>query len=404
MLLLTSFFVLYTLQKREVNVDIFTEDDFRNLVSIQHPYCISIYMPFFRKGADIQQNPIRFKNLISETEQLLIKRGKRATEASWMLTSAKRFLNFHSFWQYDASGLAAYIAPGIVKIFRTPSSFSEMIMIGNHFYIKPVLPMVTSHMKYYILDLNLSGVRLFSGSRYLFSRIESDTLPGPIENALQHDFGEKHTQFYGTSLPGDSEIPVVFGYGRDTDSHTRQIIEYFQIVNNSVTSLLNKTNAPLITAGIEYLHSIYHSVNTYPNLLDNCIKTDVSLFTDQQLHDHSKELVGPFYATRRHEDKELYLSLAGKKSHIAVNDLELIVAGALHGRVGTLFIVNKSPHIWGQLNERNQKVSIHDHQLPGDDELIERASIDTLLRGGAVYIMDREDMPDEKDAAAIMRY
>ncbi|MBN1601511.1 MAG: hypothetical protein JW915_07880 [Chitinispirillaceae bacterium] len=385
-------------------MDIFTEDDFRNLVSIQHPYCISIYMPFFRNGAEIQQNPIRFKNCISEAEKLLVKKGKRATEASWMLNSAKRFLNFHSFWQYDASGLAAYIAPGIIKIFRTPSSFSETIMIGNHFYIKPVLPMITTHMKYYVLELNLSGVRLFSGSRYQFSRIESDTLPGPIENTLQHDYTEKHTQIYGKSQPGDSEIPVVYGYGRDTDNHTRQIIEYFQIVNNSVTSLLNKTNAPLITAGNEFLHSIYHNVNTYPNLIDNGIKIDISLFTEQQLHEHSRELVGPFYATRRYKDKELYLSLAGRHSHMAVNNLESIVAGAVHGRVAALFIINKSPHIWGLLNEKNQKISIHDHQLPGDEELIERSAIDTLLRGGAVYILDRVDMPDETDAAAIMRY
>jgi hypothetical protein len=89
---------------------------------------------------------------------------------------------------------------------------------------------------------------------------------------------------------------------------------------------------------------------------------------------------------------------------MAVNNLESIVAGAIHGRVAALFIINKSPHIWGALNEKEQNISIHDHQLPGDEELIERSAIETLLRGGSVYIMDRVDMPDETDAAAIMRY
>jgi hypothetical protein len=386
------------------DMDIFTEDDFRNIVSIQHPYCISIYMPFFRNGAEIQQNPIRFKNLLSEAEKLLVKRGKRATEASWMLTSAKRFLNFHSFWQYDASGLAAFIAPGIVKIFRTPSSFRETIMIGDHFYIRPVLPMITSHMKYYMLDLNLSGVRLYSGSRYLFSRIESETLPGPIENVLLSDFSEKHTQFYGTSLPGDSESPVIYGYGHDTDNQTRRIIEYFNIVNNAVTSLLNKTNSPLITAGVDYLHPIYHKVNSYPQLLDKGIHLDIALFSDQQMHDQSLELVQPYYATRKQYDKEQYRMLAGKKSSTAVNDIQSIVAGALHGRVNTLFLVNTSVVTWGQLQKSDQSVTIHDHQLAGDDELIERAAVDTLQRGGSVYVLDREEMPDENDVAAIMRY
>jgi hypothetical protein len=386
------------------DMDIFTEDDFRNIVSIQHPYCISIYMPFFRNGAEIQQNPIRFKNLLSEAEKLLVKRGKRATEASWMLTSAKRFLNFHSFWQYDASGLAAFIAPGIVKIFRTPSAFRETIMIGDHFYIRPVLPMITTHMKYYMLDLNLSGVRLYSGSRYFFSRIESETLPGPIENVLFSDYSEKQTQFYGTSMPGDSESPVIYGYGHDTDNQTRRIIEYFNIVNNSVTSLLNKTNAPLITAGIDYLHPIYHKVNSYPQLLDKGIRLDIALFSDQQMHDQSLELVQPYYATRKQYDKEQYRMLAGKKSSIAVNDIQSIVAGAQHGRVHTLFLVNTSVVVWGQLQKSDQSVTVHDHQFSGDDELIERAAVDTLQRGGSVYVLDREEMPDENEVAAIMRY
>jgi hypothetical protein len=56
------------------------------------------------------------------------------------------------------------------------------------------------------------------------------------------------------------------------------------------------------------------------------------------------------------------------------------------------------------LNESDQKILIHDHQFPGDDELVERAAIDTLLRGGSVYVMDKEEMPDENSAAAIMRY
>ncbi|HEX2956813.1 MAG TPA: hypothetical protein VHO70_08270 [Chitinispirillaceae bacterium] len=385
-------------------MDIFTEDDFRNIVSIQHPYCISIFMPFFRAGAEIQQNPIRFKNLLSEAEKILVKKGKRATEASWMLTSAKRFLNFHSFWQYDASGLAAFIAPGIIKVFRTPSSFHETIMIGEHFYIRPILPMVTSHMKYYMLDLNLSGVRLYTGSRYLFSRIESETLPGPIENVLLSDFNEKHTQFYGKSQPGDSEIPVIYGYGHDTDNQTRRIKEYFNIVNSTVTALLNKTNAPLITAGVEYLHPIYNNVNSYPHLLEKGIHLDISLFTEQQMHESSLELVRPFYATRKQYDKEQFRMLAGKKSSIAVNDLQSIVAGAHHGRVNTLFLVNTSVAIWGQLQKSDQQVIVHDHQLPGDDELIERAAVDTLLRGGSVHVLDREEMPDENDVAAIMRY
>lgn len=44
-------------------MDLFTENDLRDLVTMRSKYCISLFMPTYKVGADIQQNAPRFKIL-----------------------------------------------------------------------------------------------------------------------------------------------------------------------------------------------------------------------------------------------------------------------------------------------------------------------------------------------------
>jgi hypothetical protein len=361
-------------------------------------------MPWYRTGAEIQQNPIRFNNLLAEAESRLINRGKRATEASWMLDSARRFLNFHSFWQYDANGLAAFIAPGMIKLYRTPSAFPDMVIISRRFYVKPILPMITGNMQYYVLDLDLSGVRLFAGTRYLFSRIESETLPGSMETALMYDREEKQQQIDHKPQVGSFAISAVYGYGRTIESRNEHILEYYHIVNNAVCSLLNRSNAPLILGGTEFLHPMYRQANNYPHLLDQGIMTNCKQLTENELHQRALEFATPHFTYKKKYYNDLYLQLSGQKSPLATSNLEMIVASAIHGRIETLFITDEITLRWGAIDRSRQEVLIHEHQLPDDEDLLERAAIETILRGGVVYIVRKEEMPDAGNAAAILRY
>jgi hypothetical protein len=49
-------------------------------------------------------------------------------------------------------------------------------------------------------------------------------------------------------------------------------------------------------------------------------------------------------------------------------------------------------------------VAIHDQAEPGDLDLLDLAAAETLLKGGAVYAVEPDQVPDQAALAAIFRY
>ncbi len=385
-------------------MDLFTENDLRDLVTMRSKYCISLFMPTYKIGSEIQQNVPRFKNLISQAEERLVATGVRATEAAAFLEPARRVLRNGFFWQHQADGLAVFLSPGLVKVYRLPTVMPEKTVVGTKFYIKPLLPLLTGNSKFYLLDLDISGCRLFVGSRYMLSKIESEKIPGSLNKTLGFDTMEKNTQFSSQPAVVGNNATTVFGYGRQTDKHKVNIVNYFHKVNDAVTDILHNSNAPLILAGVEYLHPLYKEANAYPYLVDTGIENDASLLSLADLHEKVWTIINPIFQKTQERDTANYKILSGENRSTAANDLKTIVTGAQHGRVGTLFITDGQTAVWGKFDEVRQDIEIHDNQLPGDEDLLDRAAINTLLRGGTVYIVEPELMPDVTTAAALLRY
>lgn len=385
-------------------MDLFTEDDLRDLVSIHNPNCVSIYMPTIKTGSEMQQNQIRFKNLIAETEKRLIAQGMRSVEAVAVLSPARRILKNDTFWQYQDIGLSAFIASGILKIFRLPTTFHETVIIGPHFHLKPLLHLLTGNTRFYLLDLNTKEIRFFSGTKFMISRINSEKIPSNLDDTLRLDTQEKHEQFASKPrMQTDNEI-TVFGYGHQTDNEKTNIVNFFYRVNEAVVDFLKTSNAPLILGGVEYLHPLYKKANTYPYLTDDGVREDVQNLTDEQIHEKAWPILEKYFIQRKENDTAFYKQLTGQNSHLAANNLRTIVAGSIHGRINTLFVTNGRSAMWGKFIESNETIEIHAGETDGDEDLLDKAAINTMLRGGVVYIVDPEEMPDETPAAAILRY
>jgi hypothetical protein len=391
-------------KERETIVDLFTEDDLRELISVHFDNCISIYLPTIRNGAEMQQNPIRFKNQVNEAEKQLMERGLRRAKAATLLDPAKRLLENESFWQKQGDGLAVFIALGIFKVYRLPVSFHQITNIAPSFHLKPILSSLTGNTRFYLLDLNINGVRLFAGSRFSFFQIRSDKIPAGIRETLQFDIMDSRTQFASKPSMASNNNITVFGYGRITDNRKAMIKTYYDQVSKAVTEIIQNTNAPLLLIGTDYLHSLYKEANQYWNLVEDGIQIDPQNLTEEEIFHLAWPTVEPLFQSNRLRDTNLYKQLSGEHKPIAVNDLKTIVSGSMHGRIGTLFIKNGTTNVWGKFKEDKLDIEVHDEKKPGDEDLLDKAAINTMLRGGTVYIVEPEDMPDRTPAAAIMRY
>ncbi len=385
-------------------MDTFTEDDLRDLVSVHFDHCVSIFMPSFRTGSDLQQNPIRFRNLVAAAMEKMVSQGLRSVEAETLLAPLKRILQNSSFWQHQADGLAAFIAPGTTKIFRLPASLPELLMVGRSFYLKPLLPLLSGNTKFYLLDLEIKNVRLFEGSRLTLTQYESEKIPLGLDDTLSFDRMEKNSQFASKPSWNDNRNTTVFGYGRQTDKQKINIKNFYHRVSEAIEEILQNSNDPLLLGGIDYLHALYREANSYPYLSDTGLVLDLKNLSNSEIHQRAWPLIEPYFQKKRLQDINTFQQYWGTRNRLAATDLRTIVSGAIHGRIQTLFVSDTPQDFWGKYLESRQDVEIHANKLPDDEDLLDKAAINTLLRKGTVYVLTQNEMPVSGPIAAILRY
>jgi len=59
---------------------------------------------------------------------------------------------------------------------------------------------------------------------------------------------------------------------------------------------------------------------------------------------------------------------------------------------------------WGVFDPDHHEVHLHPEPRSGDEDLLDFAAVHVFLRGGEVYAVTSEEMPDEPPLAAIFHY
>jgi hypothetical protein len=85
------------------------------------------------------------------------------------------------------------------------------------------------------------------------------------------------------------------------------------------------------------------------------------------------------------------------------NRITKIIPAAYQGRVELLFVV-ADLHQWGTFDPSTEAIHLHRKEKSGDEDLLEVATIQTLLNRGAVYVVKSEDIPDAGALSAVFRY
>ena len=360
--------------------------------------CVSIYMPAEKAGAKTRENPIRFKNLIREAEEKVadIHETERLKDP---LESAKAYIDDYDFWQHQDYGLAFFINSDGLKYYRLPHNFEETVRVGDRFYLKPLLPVLTNDNKFYLLALSQNEVRFFLGSHYNINQIKLPVdVPASLAEALKYDDPEKQQQFH-TSGAGNS--PIYHGQGVGTTDNKDEIKRFFQQIDAGLTSVLQEEKTPLILAGVEFLLPIYHEANSYNNLLEQGVTGNPENVSTADLHQQAWSIVRPHLEAAKQSAMEQYYQLSGTGE--ASSQVEAIVVGAANGQVDTLF-VTPDANYWGKFDRQANKAELTSETEENSIDLIDFAVTQTYLQGGNVYTVEQSVMPESQQAIAIFRY
>lgn len=358
---------------------------------------VSLYLPTHRKG-NIEQDPIRLKNLLRDTENQLSNYELRPPTARKFLNPLVELLSDSLFWQNQGDGLAIFLSAKVFRHYQVPCRFPELSVVSDSFHIKPLIPLLSEDGIFYILTLSQNNVKLLQCTRYFVRDITPENIPSSFEETLQYDQQEKQLQFRTQQTDGHA---LFHGHGVKKDFDKVNILRYFHEIDQGVKEILKGEHAPLIVAAVEYLHPLYREASSYPNLSDEKIAGNPDEVSEKSLQEKGWELVQPYFERERKAALKKYPEALSKGR--ATNDLKEAVLAAHDGRIATIF-VEAEVQQWGYFDSENRKVHLVEEKRAGLKDLLDVVASATLMKDGAVYVLKSEHMPDSSAVAALLRY
>jgi Bacterial archaeo-eukaryotic release factor family 3 len=154
-----------------------------------------------------------------------------------------------------------------------------------------------------------------------------------------------------------------------------------------------------LLAAVRHRQALYRTANTYPGLLAEGIDGNPRDIPIDLLHRRAWEIAEPELRGAERAAASTYRALRGTGRTANRPEEMLIAAG--HGRVDTLFI--STDRTWGPAaSEGTPLLRLGPSPSPG--EQLDLAALATLHRGGAVFSVPPDRMPDVTPGAATFRY
>jgi hypothetical protein len=390
------------LNQKGIDMDQLTFEQLKSLSQPREEWCLSLYIPTHRAGPEIEQDRIRYKNLLAEAEDTLAGMGWKNREITTFLKPAMDLLQQSDFWQNQSDGLTVFLAHDEFYTFRLPIRFTEFVLISKRFHLKPILPMFMESLDFKILALSQNEVKLFDCTTV---NIEEHDLAAKIPNyaeTMRFDQFIKQTQFHtGTSRrEGGERAGMYFGHDPKDDEKSH-LLNWFHKLTDTLSSYLHEDRAPIILAGVKSLLPMIEQANDSLPLIKEGIVGNPEEKNPQQLHHSAVAILEKKLMNEMEAEKNRYFDLS--KKELSTSGIETIVRSAYHGRMDVLFYT-PDIHIWGKYDAESSDIERHDEFQAGDDDLIDIAAVTTILRGGKVYQMPLDEMPEQKKLAGILRY
>lgn len=386
-------------------MDLFRKQNLKDLLMEPDGTAVSIFIPTYRAGREIQGDPIRLKNFLNQAEEQLINTGMRSPDARKMLDPAYRLVTDNSFWQKQSDGLAIYLARDNFNYYRLPIDFEPSLLIDNYYHIKPLLPMLNGDGQFYILAISLNGIKIYSATRFTMDEIELTDIPNSLSEALWFENPEAQLQFRtAVPTPTGGDWGMFHGHGVGVTDQKDIILRFFRRFDRGLNQWLHNDQLPLVLAGVDYLLPIYRKGSQYPQLVAGGVKGTPEEWSHAELHQKAWEIIKPIFSHEKESAISKYQELASKDSQLASNDLAEVLRAAHYGRVETLFVAINTQK-WGIFEAEGGQVIVHETKRPGDMGLLDLAAIQTIINGGKAFASQAGEMPtEEQELAAVFRF
>jgi hypothetical protein len=372
-----------------------------DLMSKEGP-CVSILVPTYRAGKEVQQAKIRLKNLLREAETRLAGNHLEKDQIVAALRPGIDLLADEGCWRSLEDGLAVYLAPGFSRHFTVPAPVEEALVTGSHFYVLPLLPLL-ERGDFFLLALSMKSVRLFAGDRFAVREIDLPGVPRSLTDAVGTDWEQDAVQVHTVRKGSGGGIVHGHGVGQGEDEKeeaTRFCLRVDAGLRRILQGIGNGTKT-LVIAGAEPLASIYAQTTHYRHLAPEPVAGNPELLSPEELRARAWPIVERSITSNLERAVARCRELLGT-GRASTNTREIVPA-ASGGRVEILF-VSRGARRWGTFDPAAREVNVTEEPARESEELLNLAAGMTVRAGGEVHLLPRDGMPEKANAAAIFRY
>lgn len=362
--------------------------------------CLSLYQPTHRPMSGRRQDTLRFRNLVNELE-LSLRKHHPKRKAEPLLQPFRALADDAGFWRGQMrDGLAVFGSADLFRVYQVPRAVPEFAVVASSFHVKPLIRILQSIDRYYVLGIERDRVCLFEGDR---DRLEELHLPEGFPRTSGDVAGGRERQrFVGARASHAGQIGVVHGAGSESAVVDAAMTRFYRAVDQEVLArFLQPVGRPLLLVGLPENVARYRAVSRNPLLLDVSVDASPRALSLEQLRGRAWQVIEPGYLARLHELVSEFRAKYEREQ--GDRDVAKIARSAVAGRVAML-LVDAACHLPGHLELESGAIRPDILSRPDVDDLLDDIAQQVLVRSGDVVIVPSARMPTDTGLAAIYRF
>ncbi len=385
------------------NIHPLPREKFEILAKKHGKRCVTIYLPMHKKGKEQNEHlaQANLKKCLTNVRKLLTTYQICDEEIVNYLKPIEKLIANIELWRNPSKGLPIFLDQKGLSYYTLPISFKTKIYVASNFYVTPLIPLYYNTTIYYLLELSQDYVKFYEASKYGLTDLNIKSFaPNKLEKAVGFDFRQKMLQFRtGHNIFSSGAF---HGHGEGKDDEKKELFTFFRAIDKGIKQALKNKSAPLVVACVNRLFDTYKQVNTYTNLYIKNISGDPEFKNKSILHKESWELIQNYFEKTKKAKLNQFTEMYNTpKVSYQINE---IIPAAVDGKIDTLF-VSKNTDLFGVYNTENRHLILNDKKEIQNGSLINLASVNTVFKGGEVYLLDAEDMPEHgKILNALFKY
>ena len=362
-----------------------TPDTVKDILQGNGAPCISLFMQTEQKGPGVQQNSIRFKNLLTQAKRKIEDAGHKRALGDQVEAARKSMLEDWNFWQHQRQGLAVFLREQGAAYVRCEHPLENRVEISSEPVITPLVHEIQQSTDFFLVVVSRKACRVIRGNQATAEQVDLPDLPESLEAISPAEQGrgfDLHS--FRTDRPAGSGGETATPHGHERPDDDEMIRRYLRMIDDQVEDVVPGKETPVVFCGVKELFAMYRDVTQLKSLYGESVEGNFDRSTVGELHHIAWPVVSRAISQRLQHDLDRLDRADGQ--HVLHEFNEIVRAAELRA-IDTLFVTRLGPSDPGNESEQQQ----FDHLIR-----------ETVRNSGTIRVVDNP--VNGKSCTALLRF